>query len=254
MKESKRWKFWTLIAVPLLVCLLPLLWPDVRKFLHLSKDDAPPTATVSQSNQATETTHGITAGNSVGAGNATGTITGNSNVIGNNNTVNVLPPKKKLQPVKKSEVQSPQAPAPQVSAPNGIAIGGGTVTNPTVNNFGPPLPGVAWEPLRDRALPQSEHPQIWIKLSINRTFLDAQFAVICNVPCKVKNAEVDVGSGGGFSKVRWGNSSNGPNMVGIIVDQPNPLPVMDSVDVLLESQNDQPVSIVSASRLTIRSQ
>jgi len=32
-----------------------------------------------------------------------------------------------------------QTPLPQIiSAPNGIAIGGGTVTNPTVNNYGPP--------------------------------------------------------------------------------------------------------------------
>ena len=34
----------------------------------------------------------------------------------------------------------PSAPRVQVSAPNGIAIGGGIVNNPTVNNFGPPPP------------------------------------------------------------------------------------------------------------------
>lgn len=46
---------------------------------------------------------------------------------------------------KKAKTPRPDAPKPTVqppatiiSAPNGIAIGGGTVTNPTVNNFAPP--------------------------------------------------------------------------------------------------------------------
>lgn len=44
-------------------------------------------------------------------------VTGNSNVTGNGNTT-----------------------GPTASAPNGIAITGGNVTNPTVNNFAPPPP------------------------------------------------------------------------------------------------------------------
>jgi hypothetical protein len=33
---------------------------------------------------------------------------------------------------------APPTPPPNIFAPNGIAIGGGAVTNPTVNNYGPP--------------------------------------------------------------------------------------------------------------------
>jgi hypothetical protein len=59
-----------MVGVPVLVCLLPLLWPDVRRFVGLSKSDAPS--------------------------------------------------------------------SPQVNVQNGIAITGGVVANPTVNNFVPP--------------------------------------------------------------------------------------------------------------------
>lgn len=50
----------------------------------------------------------------------------------------------------------PQLPVQVNSAPNGFAIGGGTVTNPTVNNYGPLLPHISWKiddsvPLPERA-------------------------------------------------------------------------------------------------------
>jgi hypothetical protein len=154
--------------------------------------------------------------------------------------------------------ESQESKVPVVSAPNGIAIGGGNVINPTVNNFGPPPPNVAWEYLNDHPmrgpmgpLPESPHPRRWIKISIDGTFLDAKFAVFCDRPCKAVTAEVDVGNAGGFSTVRYGPSKEQPSIVGVVVDQPNPLPEVDPVNVCMESTDDRPVTVVKVTRLTI---
>lgn len=40
---------------------------------------------------------------------------------------------------------SEQTPSQTLNAPNGIAIGGGTVNNPTVNNYGPPPLKLTWQ-------------------------------------------------------------------------------------------------------------
>jgi len=59
-------------------------------------------------------------------------VTGNSNVAGNNVAGNG------------NAVGNNNQTAPTANAPNGIAITGGTVTNPTVNNFGPPPLQITW--------------------------------------------------------------------------------------------------------------
>jgi hypothetical protein len=55
----------------------------------------------------------------------------------------LCPQPQEKKPTKTRPPVSPSAPVPQnssttISAPNGIAIGGGTVYNPMVNNYGPP--------------------------------------------------------------------------------------------------------------------
>src|SRR5580658_9707248 len=98
-RRARRWKFWVkVVGVPVLLCLIPLLWPDVRRFLGLSKNDAQPPAqsvTNQSSNQSNLSANGNANGNSLGSGNVTGNIVGNGNVVGNNNTVNVPSPKPK---------------------------------------------------------------------------------------------------------------------------------------------------------------
>jgi hypothetical protein len=70
--------------------------------------------------------------------------------LGNNNIVNV-PPREKEKHLTRDIVtaqvtrgaakkETSESPPTQVTAPNGIAISGGVVNNPTVNNFGPPPP------------------------------------------------------------------------------------------------------------------
>jgi len=107
----KSWKFWTVIGVPVLLCLLPLLWPDVRRLLHLSKSDtapAPPSAVTQTGNSNTQAN---------GVGSAAGNITGNGNVIGNNNTtVNVIPPKERSHTAQNAPAPTPaRQPLPAIS-------------------------------------------------------------------------------------------------------------------------------------------
>jgi hypothetical protein len=81
-------------------------------------------------------------------------VSGGQTIVGSNNTVvqsviaaplpaasahqSASPPKKKGQTGARVE-SAPSPASPVANAPNGIAISGGTVTNPTVNNFGPPV-------------------------------------------------------------------------------------------------------------------
>jgi hypothetical protein len=132
MKRNENWPrgeklaAWG-IAVAALVGLLPLLFPEVRIWLHLEKFTAARVAVSTPASTAsvvlpptlTETSKVHTAGN--------GKIAGNNNVLGNNNHVNA----------------PPASPVQINNAPNGIAIGGGTVNNPTVINSEPPPPS-AW--------------------------------------------------------------------------------------------------------------
>jgi hypothetical protein len=107
--------------------------PEVRRALHLEKPTPPAVVLppIKPAEPATEVGPPQTQpvpnvrqqakSNAVGKGNVAGNnVAGNGNVVGNNNQIGNT------------------APTVQVNAPNGIAIGGGNVTNPTVNNYAPP--------------------------------------------------------------------------------------------------------------------
>ena len=136
-KWSSFEKWGTGIAVTTLVVasFLTILVPEVRIWLRLEKPLASltaastPTSTPKSANPvvpisppAAEPTPKVIQHSNIhvkGNKNVVGnTVTGNGNVLGNNNQVSM--------------------PAPVIVAPGSIGITGGTVTNPTVNNFGPP--------------------------------------------------------------------------------------------------------------------
>lgn len=135
-KWSSFEKWTTGIAVLTLVVgsiLIPVFVPEVRVWLHLEKPvSAPPAVTTSEptipvvlpSQPATKATPTPTpnvyqrsATKVKGHNNVAGNnVVGSENVVGNNNQVT--------------------SPAPVIVGPGSIGITGGTVTNPTVNNFG----------------------------------------------------------------------------------------------------------------------
>jgi hypothetical protein len=135
-KSSKReWMWWIGILITVTGIVLALFRPEVRVWLRLEKPkpavlpsdqslrpqtipaspSAPPEAKIEAKTQHAKTK--VTGDNNVTGNN----VAGNGNAVGNNNQT-----------------------GPTANAPNGIAITGGTVTNPTVNNFGPPSLQITW--------------------------------------------------------------------------------------------------------------
>jgi len=124
----------TLIAA-IISLPLALLLPEVRQWMHLEKKPAianaatVPTPTIPENPKPTSTTvvnppvktkQGVQTTVHHGDNNVAGNnVTGNGNVTGHDNQVN--------------------SPAPVFVGSGSIGITGGTVTNPTVNNFGPPV-------------------------------------------------------------------------------------------------------------------
>ena len=157
-------------------------------------------------------------------------------------------PNKQTKKPRKPESQEQKPPL--VSAPNGIAIGGGNVINPTVNNFGPIPPTVSFELFDRPPLPEAA-PQQWIRISINKTFLDPKFAIICDRPCKALSAGIILGLGGGIAQVNWGKIPDRDDIAAISVNQPNPMPSDAKVEAVVASEDDRPVKILSVRSLTI---
>jgi hypothetical protein len=181
-RRLSNFEKWTLGLTGMIIVLGLLTWlssffiPEVRVWLHLEKPVASPPA-VSKSGQASPAiqssqptvepkptpTPRVVRHSEVhvkGSGNVAGnSIAGNGNIVGNNNQVT--------------------APAPAAVAPNGIAIAGGTVTNPTVNNFGPPPLKLTWSVVPGEATAKFPYRQN-VTVKTNVDFHPVSVAVICD--------------------------------------------------------------------------
>jgi hypothetical protein len=253
-KTPKTWTradkiaFWALI-VAILAIIVAVVTPEIRRKLaleHNSSTQSPPapskpldspvsqpqspqpqlkrtTQASKQTGKASVKSHGNTAGNAV---------SGNGNVVGNNNQVNAAPG--------------------AINAPNGIAIGGnGVAINPTVNNFGLPLPNLSWA-IEDKPPPDKvAHPQICVKISIDKMFVDAKFAVVCDRPCKAVRGEVILGQGGGMAQANWGTVPGHPEIAAFVVNLPNPMPSSVAYRAYVESEDALPVKIIAVRALTL---
>jgi hypothetical protein len=104
-------------------------------------------------------------------------------------------PERQAKKEQAKTVEPPPASTPViVSAPNGIAVGGGTVTNPIVNNFGPRPPQLEWKvsPRIDPLPPDSEqvkeypsnvNPGVNVTITVAGRFIAPMFAVRCDHAC-----------------------------------------------------------------------
>lgn len=142
------------------------------------------------------------------------------------NDVAVLKPKRKV-PVRahvaqfESHIKGTDNTIPlsqtTISAPNGIAIGGGTVNNPTVNNnYRNPLPEIQVSPSlpitpRPRPTVQSSiqpgvprmpapdpsvyRPGASVTVILKGVFYNPSFIADCNVPCSLDKAWIVIGGG-----------------------------------------------------------
>jgi hypothetical protein len=145
-----------------------------------------------------------------------------------------------------NQTAASNAPVQVNSAPNGIAIGGGTVSNPTVNNYGPVLPQVSWKIEEGTPLPErATHPAVWIHISIDRPFLDAKFAVVCDRPCHGVDSQIIAPYGGYMQDIFKAWLPNQPDIAIFVINGPNPMSAIDSYRACVESDDDQPVKIVA---------
>jgi hypothetical protein len=123
------------VCIPIILAVLSLFSPEVRRLVGLEKPIAPSTPLArietppSSPPQILPTVPNPKPSNGRTAQQAKAKVRGNHNVAGNNvnGSENVV-----------GDNDHITASQVQISAPNGIAIDGGIVTNPTVNNFGPP--------------------------------------------------------------------------------------------------------------------
>lgn len=159
-----------------------------------------------------------------GNGNSTANgVAGNQNIIGNNNTViqpsvavpAQSPPKKAhTQPLKKTPPENQPSPATQAAnAPNGIAITGGTVTNPTVNNYGPPPVEVRFNARSIQSTDPLFEYETEVTVSASASYTPVSLAFICD--SEIKNVTFDFGRfAAALLNVRFGVS--GDNKIGFV--------------------------------------
>jgi hypothetical protein len=127
---------------------------------------------------------------------------------------------------------APPQPQPQVqinSAPNGIAIGGGTVANPTVNNFGLPPARLTYTEQILTPLPANGEGfkvlQVFIKT--DRSIPGAMVGIVFSGPIEPITADKDQPQliGAGIVQMNWGNLQRDneviPNGLGIVINAPS---------------------------------
>ncbi|MGA3104735.1 MAG: hypothetical protein ABSD53_09660 [Terriglobales bacterium] len=149
-------------VIALIIGVSAYFVPEVRQFLHLDKSTLPAQATTPSSGtpqadlasqkseppiqqrptpKVSQRTTARVKGNGDVAGN---NVSGDKNVIGNNNQI-----------------------GPTANAPNGIAITGGTVYHPTVNNY---------NSLRDLTMSDAQEKQV--SDSLGKTFTGADVSIM----------------------------------------------------------------------------
>ncbi len=122
-----------------------------------------------------------------------------------------LMPAEKPGESKAASAPSPQQPLPMISAPHGIAIGGGNVSNPTVNNFAPAdrhLTNAQQLALKSVAETMPEDAAQWFKVEAENT------AESCDFGTDIRDA---FGSKTGHLITRFAERSPSPRGVFVIV-------------------------------------
>lgn len=154
------------------------------------------------------------------------------------------PPKRRLP----TDERAPHAVRSSVQiAPHGIAITGGTVINPTVNNFAQQEANIT-ATLVDppQPLAANHHPSIFIKVSLDHAMENAKFAVVCDRPCHATGIEQATP---GILAVSTGTVDHRPNIAAFSMNAPNPFPPDSPVILIVESDDESPVHMVRVERL-----
>jgi hypothetical protein len=143
-----------------------------------------------------------------------------------------------------SSVANSSPPQQIISAPNGIAIGGGTVINPTVNN-GPPPAKLLWTQSAGGSVKGLENTKI--ALDVDHTLEVPEFVVTCDRPCSVTL----IGSGYGGMVSIDNQVVLASNKVRLIFGSPRPMSPGAIILIYLGSEGVAPkiLSIEKGSNL-----
>ena len=87
----------------------------------------------------------------------------------------------------KQTTHSAMIPQQTISAPNGIAIGGGTVSNPIVNNYGAQPPRGGWQQSGPTYV-EGQGYKNTVTFAVDRTAVMPQFVITCDAPCKIASS------------------------------------------------------------------
>lgn len=147
----------------------------------------------------------------------------------------------------KSVPPAPAPAAPQINAPNGIAITGGTVDHPTVNNFGPPPTPplqVRWNVADQPATPQAPYEKL-VTITVNVNMSPVAIGIACDSPVEIER--YNSAHGMVNTNVHYGNVD--ANTV-FLYYEGSALTPRDELRVTLKSS--QPFSVTKVAQATIK--
>jgi hypothetical protein len=136
------------------------------------------------------------------------------------------------------------------NAPNGIAISGGVVTSPTVNNYAPP-PGV----LSSVAEQIDSHPGVYrvkLHITVRNSWHDAAFVVKCDRPCHGEGMPQRLPNQY-LAGSNWDDAEH-PDWTVAKIDLPNPLPDGTEFIWWISSKDGKPISVNTIQRAEIVAQ
>lgn len=162
------------------------------------------------------------------------------------------PSKMKLEfgtkPVNTSDIPPVPIASPQnVSAPNGIAIGGGRVSNPTVNNFGPPPANLSYTEEVITPLPRSGEGFKVMKVHVttDRSIRGAVIGIVFSdhVDLIVADKDKPELKGAAITQINWGEGLKQgditvPNSWGFVINLPSVFMAGQELIVTVKSKND----------------
>jgi hypothetical protein len=161
------------------------------------------------------------------------------------------PQKSKPATFRSSSVSNSSPPATTVVQAPGSAFSQnqqGGITAGTINQYGvtPPDPEVSWRPFEQSQPANAQHPRTFGKITVNRPYENALFAVICDRPCSAKGFSVE-----GYNHNCPGSIPGRPDVAAFVVVLPNPFPPNIEAAFSIDSEDDKPVKIVGVKRLAL---
>ena len=126
-----------------------------------------------------------------------------------------------------------------------IQVGGSNNQASTTCDAVPPT--VRWLLIATPQVTENTHPHVSAKIWLDRPYMDAKFAVVCDRPCDA----VGNGNVGGYNQVTYGKVPNHPDIAAFVINGPNPFPANTDYLLTVQSQDNNPVNIIAVKTLTI---